>query len=275
LTDPRNGVHQFTYDAQGRLIKDQDPATGFKALARTDQSTGWTASVSTALNRSTTYQVATTATGDQQRTNTDPSGLATTTLIKLDGTTTLTAPDGTVTTTIQGPDPRFGMQVPITKSLSVKLPSTLTSTLTTTRTATLSNPLDPLSLTSQTDTLVINGRTYTSVFNQTAKTIITTTPAGRTSTVMLDAQGRVIQEQVAGLEPVSYTYDAQGRLSTITQGTGTTARTSTLGYDTKNQLTSVQDPLLRTVGFAYDLAGRITTKTFPDTRTIGYTYDGN
>src|SRR5438105_14750845 len=103
LTDPRNGVSQYTYDAQGRLIKDQDPATGFKALARTDQSTGWTASVSTALNRSTTYQVATTATGDQQRTNTDPSGLATTTLIKLDGTTTLTAPDGTVTTTIQGP----------------------------------------------------------------------------------------------------------------------------------------------------------------------------
>jgi len=275
LTDPRNGVHQFTYDAQGRLIKDQDPATGFKALARTDQSTGWTASVSTALNRSTTYQVATTATGDQQRTNTDPSGLATTTLIKLDGTTTLTAPDGTVTTTIQGPDPRFGMQVPITKSLSVKLPSTLTSTLTTTRTATLSNPLDPLSLTSQTDTLVINGRTYTSVFNQTAKTITTTTPAGRTSTVTLDAQGRVIQEQVTGLEPVAYTYDSQGRLATITQGTGASARTSTLSYDTKNQLTSVQDPLLRTVGFAYDLAGRITTQMLPDTRTIGYAYDAN
>src|SRR5437588_11026059 len=112
LTDPRNGVHQFTYDAQGRLTNDQDPAGGFEALARTEQSTGWTASVSTALNRSTTYQVATTATGDQQRTNTDPSGLATATLIKLDGTTTLTPPDATVTTTIQGPDPRFAMQLP-------------------------------------------------------------------------------------------------------------------------------------------------------------------
>jgi len=93
--------------------------------------------------------------------------------------------------------------------------------------------------------------------------------------VTLDAQGRVVQEQVTGLEAVSYTYDVQGRLATITQGTGTTARTSTLSYDTKNQLTNVQDPLLRTVGFDYDLAGRITTQTLPDLRTIGYTYDGN
>src|SRR5437867_4873731 len=167
------------------------------------------------------------------------------------------------------------MQAPITKSLTVKMPSTLTSTLTTTRTATLSNPNDPLSLTSQTDTLVINGRTYTSVFNQTTKTITTTTPTGRTSTVTLDIKGRVIQEQVTGLEPVAYTYDSQGRLATITQGTGVNARTSTLSYDTKNQLTNVQDPLLRNVGFAYDLAGRITTQTLPDTRTIGYAYDGN
>ena len=91
----------------------------------------------------------------------------------------------------------------------------------------------------------------------------------------LDALGRVVQEQVTGLEPVSYSYDALGRLSTITQGTGTNARVSTLSYDTKNQLTSVQDPLLRNVGFAYDLASRITTQTLPDTRTIGYTYDAN
>src|SRR5439155_24394812 len=145
----------------------------------------------------------------------------------------------------------------------------------TTRTAVLSNPNDLLSLTSQTDTLVINGRTYTSVFDQTAKTMTTTTPAGRTSTVTLYAKGRVIQEQVTGLEPVAYTYDTLGRLSTITQGTGATARTSMLSYDTKNQLTNVQDPLLRSVGFAYDLAGRITTQTLPDLRTINYAYDGN
>jgi YD repeat-containing protein len=100
-------------------------------------------------------------------------------------------------------------------------------------------------------------------------------PVGRTSTVTLDAQGRVVQEQVTGLEPVAYAYDTLGRLSTITQGTGANARTSTLTYDSKNELINIQDPLLRNVGFAYDLAGRITTQTLPDTRTIGYAYDGN
>jgi RHS repeat-associated protein len=274
LTDPRSGLHQYTYDAQGRLSNDQDPANGFTTLARTDLSTGWTVTSNTALNRTSTNQVTTTAIGDQFRTDTDSNGLVTTTQIG-NGTSKLTTPDGTITTTIQGPDPRFGMQAPITKSLSVRLPTGLTSTLTTTRAAALSNPADPLSLTSQIDTLVINGRTYTSVFDRSAKTITTTTPAARTSTVTLDAQGRVIKEQVTGLEPVAYTYDAQGRLSAITQGTGASARTSTLSYDTKNQLTGVQDPLLRTVGFAYDLAGRITTQTLPDLRTIGYTYDGN
>lgn len=140
---------------------------------------------------------------------------------------------------------------------------------------TLSNPNDPLSLATQTDTLVINGRQYQSIFAQASKTVTTTTPQGRTSTVTLDTKGRVVQEQVTGLEPVAYSYDALGRLSTITQGTGGSARTSTLTYNSKNELTNIQDPLLRNVGVIYDLAGRIMTQVLPDTRTIGYQYDGN
>jgi RHS repeat-associated protein len=227
------------------------------------------------LNRTTTYQVENLPIGDLRRTVTEPTGLATVSVRQTNGTTTITAPDGTITTSVEGPDPRFGMQSPILKSLTVQLPSTLASTLTSSRAVTLTNPADPLSLATQTDTLVINGRSYSSVFNQAAKTLTTTTPAARTSAVTLDAKGRVVQEQVTGLEPIAYSYDALGRLSTITQGMGATARTSTLNYNAKNELTSIQDPLLRTVGFAYDLAGRITTQTLPDTRTIGYSYDGN
>jgi len=274
-TNPRGVTAQYTYDGQGLLTRDANPAGGFSALARTESATSFTVSLTSALGRTRSYFTDNLTTGARHQINTDAAGLSTNMVINPDGSQTVTAPDGTVTTTVQGPDPRFGMQAPITKSLSVKLPTGLTSTLTTSRTAALSNPADPLSLTSQTDTLVINGRTYTSVFNQTAKTITTTTPAGRTSTVTLDAQGRVITEQVTGLESVSYTYDALGRLATITQGTGATARTSTLSYDTKNLLTSILDPLNRTVGFSYDLAGRITSQTLPDTRTIGYSYDAN
>lgn len=157
----------------------------------------------------------------------------------------------------------------------MQTPLGLTSTLTTTRAVTLSNPNDPLSLATQTDTLVINGRTYTSTYTQPTRLLSTITPQGRTSQVTLDAQGRVIQEQVTGLDAVSYTYDSLGRLSTITQGSGAAVRTSTLNYNSKNELTSTVDPLNRTVGFTYDLAGRIVTQTLPDTRQIGYAYDSN
>ena len=275
LKDARGNLHTNTYDTNGRLIKDQDPAGGFKALARTDQANGWTVNLSTALNRTTTYQVENLPIGDLRRTVTEPTGLLTTSVRQTNGTTTLTAPDGTLTTQVQGPDPRFGMQAPLLKSLTVQTPLSLTSTMTSSRAVTLTNPNDPLSLATQTDTLVINGRTYTSTFTQSTKTLATTTPAGRTSTVILDTKGRVVQEQVAGLEAIGYGYDALGRLSTITQGTGGTARTSTLTYNSKNELTSLVDPLTRTVGFAYDLAGRITTQTLPDTRMIGYSYDAN
>lgn len=275
LTDARGNLHTNTYDANGRLIKDDEPAGGFKALARTEQSTGWTVALSTALNRTTSYQVEHLPIGDLRRKVTEPSGLLTTSVRQTNGTTTITASDGTITTQVEGPDPRFGMQSPILKSLTIQTPSVLTSTLTSSRAVTLTNPSDPLSLATQTDTLVINGRAYSSTYTQATRLLSTTTPANRTSQVTLDAKGRVIQEQVTGLEAVSYTYDALGRLSTITQGTGAAARTSTLNYNVKNELTNIQDPLLRNVGFAYDLAGRITIQTLPDTRTIGYSYDAN
>jgi YD repeat-containing protein len=191
LKDARGNLHQNTYDANGRLIKDEDPAGGFKALTRTDQATGWTVNIATALNRTTTYQLENLPVGDIRRKVTEPSGLLTTTLIKPDGSRTITAPDGTITTPTEGPDPRWGMQAPLLKSLTVQTPLGLTSNLTTTRAVTLTNPNDPLSLATQTDTLVINGRQYQSIFMQAAKTLTTTTPQGRTSTVTLDTKGRL------------------------------------------------------------------------------------
>ena len=273
--DARGNDYHYTYDSLGRLSQDQDPSGGVQTLTRTEQSLGWTVAVSTALNRTTSYQTETLATGDQRRRVTEPTGLVTTSILGLNGTTTITAPDGTLTTQTQGPDPRWAMQAPILKSLTVRTPSALTSTLTSTRSVSLSNPSDPLSLSTQTDTLVINGRTYTSTYTRSTRLLTTTTPQGRTSTVTLDALGRVTAEQVAGLEAIGYGYDSLGRLSTITQGTGVNARTSTLSYNQKHELTAIQDPLTRTVGFSYDLASRITTQTLPDLRQIGYAYDAN
>ena len=76
-----------------------------------------------------------------------------------------------------------------------------------------------------------------------------------------------------GLDPVSYAYDSHGLLSTITEGSGATSRTTTLAYNAAFELTGVTDALGRTLGLAYDSAGRLTTQTLPDARTVTFAYD--
>ncbi len=180
-----------------------------------------------------------------------------------------------MTSLVEGPDPRFGMQAPVATSLTVTTPSGLEATVTASRTATLADPLNLLSLTRQVDTITLNGRAATRTFDAASKTLTSRTPAGRQTVQTLDALGRMIRLQAAGLEPVSFAYDLRGRLTTITEGSGPTPRVTTLGYDLLDRLVSVADPLGRTASFAYDLADRVTTQTLPDGRQVGFLYDAN
>src|SRR5262249_39934567 len=100
-------------------------------------------------------------TGDKRRVNIFPNGLQEERGIGTNGSRTTTLPDGTVQSLILGPDPRFGMQSPLPTQIQVRTPSGLVSTLTESRTVTLSDPLDPLALLTQTDILTLNNRTYT------------------------------------------------------------------------------------------------------------------
>ena len=161
------------------------------------------------------------------------------------------------------------MRAPVTTALEVSTPGGLVSTQTASRTVTLSDPNDPLSLLTQTDTTALNGHTYSRVYDGASQTFTTTTPEGRQSTTLLDTQGRVVQQQVGGLTPIEFAYDSRGRLSLLAQG----SRLSTLAYDAQGNLTSITDPLSRTLGFAYDGAGRVTQQSLPDGRVIQFSYD--
>jgi YD repeat-containing protein len=102
LTDPRGHMYHFTYDTQGRLTRDADPAGAFKALPQTDAGNTFTASLSTALDRTTTYRVESLSTGAQHRVSTFPDGTHTDELIGTDGSWKTTLADGTVTNLLQG-----------------------------------------------------------------------------------------------------------------------------------------------------------------------------
>jgi RHS repeat-associated protein/uncharacterized repeat protein (TIGR01451 family) len=275
-TDPRSSVYSFMYDPLGRLTKDTDPATGFKMLARTDQSlTSYSIALTTALNRTDTYQVQTLINGDQKRIYTDPAGLQTQFVEGLDGRNVTTVPDGTVTTIQLGGDPRWKLQAPLDKSTTITTPGMLSYGSTFARTATLSNPNNLFSLTAQNDTLMVNGRTYTNNYAASTKTFTFTTPVARQVITTIDTQGRTTLNQFANLNAFNFTYDSRGRLATATGGAGAEARTTTFTYNAGGFLASITDPLSRVTSLTYDLAGRVTQRTLPGNRVIAYGYDAN
>ena len=95
------------------------------------------------------------------------------------------------------------------------MPSGLQLSGSSSRKATLANPADPLSLTSQLDSLTVNGRTFTSLFDAAARTVTQTSAEGRQTVTQLDTVGRVVEERTPGVAPVQYGYGPRGFLTTV------------------------------------------------------------
>ncbi len=273
--NPRNQLKVLSYGPLGRLAGFIDQATGNRTYDRTQATSDFSVLETTPLGRQTTFAYTSLPTGDEQYTNTFPDGTQSTQFIGSDRTLTTTLPDGMVITTTEAPDPRFGFTAKI-RSTEARTPSGLVRTEATNRSVTLSDPLDPLSLLTQSDTTSINGRTITSVFDRATLTTTTTSPAGRQVITIQDDQGRTTRRDVPGILPVDFAYDFRGRLSTITQGT----RVRTTNYfstsDDKNGYAqSVTDALTQTTSFTPDAIGRVLQQLDPDGAITSFAWDGN
>jgi RHS repeat-associated protein len=269
FTDPRNNASTFEYDGLGRLVRDTDAAGGFKTLTRTDRNDGHDVTVETKLGRETKYEVQAQRYRGATRTVTDAAGLETTREDALDGTSTVTAPDGTKASRRMTGDPRFGTQAPVLANATLTTPDGRSQTLTATRTVQSPDLKDPLALTSLTDTVTVTGRNWTSVFNRAQGTFTNTSPTGRAAVTTVDAQRRPVSQTLPGIAGLSYTYDARGRPTGVSQGT----RTSSVTYDGEGNVATSTDALGRVTSYAYDAAGRVTSETQPGGRTTAYSYD--
>lgn len=271
-TDPNKNVYTYAYDSQGRLTSDSDPVGGSTTLSLANSSTGHTVTTTTAMGVTSTFQVINPSSPGEQFTNIWPSGLqATATNTQQNGQLSENAalPDGTSNSETLSADPRFGLQAPVLTSGTITKGS-LAETVSGSRTAGFTSG-NPFSLTAQTDTTTLNGRTYTSAFTTANRTFVKTTPVLRTTTTLLDSLERVISTQVGSLTPLKFAYDSKGRLSTIKQS----SRTTTLVYDSNGFLASSEDPLKLKTSYTHDSAGRLLTTTLPDGRVITNTYDAN
>ncbi len=275
--DPRSHKSVYLYDELGLLVKDTDAAGGGWTLARTDYpDDSYTTTMTSKEGRVTSYQVKPQTNDEMLRVNTSPDGTVTQTLIKSNGETVTISAYGTQIVSKQGPDPRFGMQAPITAKMTITTPNGLSALVTTEKTAELTDASNPLSVAKLTTKVTNNGRTSTGVYDAASKTVTATSAAGRQSVSYMDDNGRVIKEQVPGLVEVHYSYDSRGRLAEVRQGEGELARTTTFSYDDNGgYLKSVVDALGRTETYNHDDIGRITTQKLIDGREIHYSYDAN
>lgn len=282
-TDANGNDYNYTYDDNGKLIKDADPVGGYHALARTNATSGlgWTVAHQTAMGVSSSYDSSfvlpwvqtPTSPYNSQETNQLPNGLQSTTSTSLQNgnlTQSTTLPNGVTESQTYGPDPIWGLQSPVVTSATLKQGS-LTMTRTGSRATTLATPGNPFSVATQTDTDTINGRVYTTTFTGATRTNTYKSPVNRLVTTVLDAQERPISVQVAGLAAQSLAYTAKGQLASTIQGT----RKTTMSYTAKGFVSAVTDPLTQKTSLAYDGDGNLTSTTLPDGRILAQTYDSN
>lgn len=274
-TNVRKKTSKFSYDDLGRLKSNTNAARAKQTLTRSETASAFDVTLRTAEGRTTLYQTTPSGSGGETRVITDGVGLKSQISHSADGTVTTALPNGIQTTRTLEPDPRFGQSAAGIKNSSITMPSGLKLTGTSARSVTLSHSTDPFSLSALTHTVSINGRTYSSEYNGSSRIFVNKTPTGRTRQTVIDPQGRVISRETTGLFPTAYTYDAHGRLFTVTQGNGVDARTVQFSYDQGGYLEGVTDPLGRNVTFVRDVMGRLTQQALPDGRTISYSYDVN
>lgn len=275
FTNPRSLTTAFTYDTNSRLATDIGPDGYQSTLARTALSDGYKVTVTSAAGRQKQYQISYPDAVGEVLTNTDAAGIQSSITFNPNGGSVEVSADGTRRTTTKTGDPRFGMQSLVPSAVTLLFPSGLTSTMTSARQATLSDSTNPLSLTQLVETQTLNGKTWQSSYNATTRTFTRTSPLGRVSTLVVDAKGRPVSIQPAGVATQTLAYDSLGRLQDVSQVSNGETRLLHYAYNGQGLLASAQDALSRTVSFGYDSADRPTSQTLPGNRTLAFAFDAN
>ncbi|MEO8136183.1 MAG: RHS repeat-associated core domain-containing protein, partial [Betaproteobacteria bacterium] len=282
MTTPRGDSHTFAYDpATGYLLNDSDPAGGSQTLARTELAPdanrvlGRMIGRTTALGRTASFKSESMRNGDRVETAIATDGMQSVATYQPSGGTTNRSATGMTGDATESADPRWGMLAPVSSSHSTRTPAGKTLTTSVSVAATLADPANVFSVTQLTSNATVNGRAYSTTYEGPNRLITQTTPAGRTATAAIDSLGRPLVRQFGGLAPSAYTYDARGRVASVTVGAGAEARTASFSYNAQGLPQTATDPLGRVTTYAFDSAGRMTGQTLPDGRSVAMSYDAS
>ncbi len=279
LEPPKLEAYDYTYDAEGRLTQVDDPEQGQLRLTYEETAEGHTVGLVTAEGRTSLADLHLQPERVEQRL-TAPDATLTTLQRDRNGLLDQVQPDASESAVKMAADPRLAWGGGQLDRAAVFLGSGTGYRVDVAHERAASplptnddgDQLPPV--TDQTDTVTVNGRATSTTYSAASSTVTTTTPEGRTFVAVLDSYGRVSEAQAPGLLPVDATYDARGRLSGVSQGTGPQQRTSAVSYDPDSGFVkSVTDPEQRETRYERDAVGRVTKTTLPDLREIHFTYD--
>ena len=270
--DPNNHASTATYDSFGDQVSTTDAAgdvskagynTGTGQLTSTVTGNGVAAGIAPGCtppaNGCTTYLY---NAFNQLTQTTDPLGHTSKATYDADGDT-LTSVDGNNKSTTIGYD-AADRPILVTKADSTtnktdyNLDSTVADTVDGLGNKTLYSYDGQGRAVSSTDP---DHRTSTITLDPAGRLTTSVDALSRTVTPTLDAAGEITHVAYSdGVTPaVSYTYDADGRVLTMTDGTGTTSNS----YDTYGEITASTNAAGATVGYSYDPAGNVTGITYP------------
>ncbi|MEM7049914.1 MAG: RHS repeat-associated core domain-containing protein, partial [Acidobacteriota bacterium] len=274
-TDARGATSEYLFSETGHLIAATNRAGTTQTFTRFGFGEDYRVLQTSPSGLATRYHVNRQGSGATENTRTRSDGFATTTSRSADGTRQQVAPDGTVTTTRLAADPRFGMTSAIAAEVVTTTPGGKTRVTQHDRAVTLGDPLDPLSVTSMIDTVTVNGKTSTRAWDAATRTYTLTSPEGRIVTVKVDEQRRPLETKLPGFLAVEMSYDTDGLVRSIAQGSGTDRREMAFDYDLLGRLETHTDPEARTTTYTHDPDDLPSSQVLPGNRTLGLGFDGN
>ena len=194
LTGPLADTYTLSYDSLGEVAQVTDPLGGGWTDTTTEMSVlpDFSFEVNLACTNSvgdTVFRYMNLATdGNTTIAYYDRTNVTEGTTLTPNGDENLGFSDGLNIYLGVGADPRFGSEVQQPTSVLFQVSPNLPDySVSIKRLAGLTNSGDPLSLTGLTNVATVNGNTYTATYVATNRAITLTTPAGRTSAIVLDS----------------------------------------------------------------------------------------
>lgn len=278
FTTPRGYAATFVWGLEGRLQRDSNAEGGFKALQH-NRSASWDLNsgyVSTAMGRQRKVHVRRTQDGYVRRWIQNPDGRSTTTATDRSYRVQSWRNFSVSVDSVYASDPRFGPEAAFVGDATIRQSNYMPPLkYRAVHTAVPTVPDAGLGQIDLGESVTINEREYTRLYDSATRTWVQRSPAGREASTRIDLQSRPLKRTISGLADIDYTYDSYGRMRSVVAGTGADQRTWTFGYDSNGYLASVEDPLGRQTLLTRDAAGRTTEQTLPGGRTIHMDWDAN